>query len=303
MDGINYLYAKYNPNDSSNLISIIKDYNSKNRFFESFQYLNSLSLYHQNISEIYNETLHQYLDNKIYNIADVDTPMIITWTIQPKNVPFLYMSDPKERLLQNMLGLAAWILDKTFKHIIIVESSNFKLDSDKLNKIGKEYGKEIQYLPFQGSDNVSKFGKGYGEGENLKYVFENCQIVKDCERFVKMNGKQYIPFYEFFLVNNKGSFEYFNLHYIANKLAIDTRFYCINRSFYEKELFDAYKSVNDHEDNYLEHVFYEKTKNRTNFYLSREPVVLGRQGSVDRNYGDYPQIVHDFCKELLEIIT
>lgn len=305
MEGFKFLTGKYDLSNKNNVIDIINYYNSNNKFYESFSYLNNLGYYYENINDIYYDTLVKYLSEDRKESADKNTPIIITWTISPKNVPFLHMTDPQVRLRENLLGLCAWILDKSFENILIVESSEFKLNTNKLFDIGKEFGKQIEFISFLGSDNVSKFGKGYGEGEILEYAFNNSMTLKSnkFDKFVKMNGKQYVPFYEYLFMNNRGSFEYFNLHYIANKLAIDTRFYCINTSYYKEKLFYAYKQVNDHENNYLEHVFYETVKDRINYYVLREPIVLGKQGSVDKNYGNYPEIVHNLCNRLLNEIV
>lgn len=296
-----YFIAKVKP-DSESIINVINHYVALGEFRYAYEYLNMATYFYREAYKPYYETMSNYFMSND-RIAVTEDPLVITWTITPNNVPFLNMVDPKKRLYENMMGLSAWILDRSFKNIVITESSNFNLDVQKLYQIGKQYNKNIEYHTFKNSENVSKYGKGYGEGEIIKHTLDNSQVVKQSKRFTKMNGKQYVPFYEFTLLRGNEAYEYFNLHHIANRLAIDTRFYCIDKQFYIENLLDAYKECDDYKDNYLEHVFFEKTKNRTNYYLPKEPYVLGRQGSIDKNYGDYPQIVHDFCKKLIEEVV
>jgi hypothetical protein len=294
-----YLAAKYNPNEQA-IFDVIKNYAEEGRFREAYHYLNRAMYFHANAGEVYYSLITKYLSSPAREASVKDsTPLLITWTIAPKNVPFLNMVDPQKRLWENMLGLAAWILDKSFHKIIVTESSNFKINVDRLKQIGKEYNKEIEYYTFSNSEKVSQFGKGYGEGEILKHTFANSPSINSCSKFTKMNGKQYVPFYEYFLIDGGNTFEYFNLHFIANKLAIDTRFYCIDKEYYLNTLFDSYQECNDYKDNYLEHVFYEKTKNRVNYFIPTEPIVLGRQGSIEKNYGEYPPVVKKFCEYLM----
>ena len=297
----NYFLAKHEPNSES-ILAVAQHYADIGEFKYSYEYLNIATMFNRNVSSTYYNILIKYLSSENRNPVSKD-PLLITWTIRPDNVPFLNMVDPQKRLYENMLGLAAWILDKSFENIIVTESSNFEIKLDKLKEIGKKYNKHIEYYTFKNSKNVSKYGKGYGEGEIIEHTLQNSPLFNNCKRFTKMNGKQYVPFYEFFLLDGNQTFEYFNLHYIANKLAIDTRLYCIDKDYYVTNLIDAYKECNDHQNNYLEHEFFEKTKGRTNYYIPKEPYVLGKQGSIEKNYGDYPPIVHDFCKYLISEIV
>lgn len=293
-----YLNAKFGNKNS--IFSIINDYLSSNMFEEAFQYFNSKKfLFLENeVNYILYEFLNKYFNSRKNNLYK-NTPLVITWSTTPKNVPFLFMSDPKIRLYENILGLAAWILDGTFSNIIIIDNTELNLNKDKLKKIGFEFNKEIDFYSFEASyDKISKFGKGYGEGEILKFAIDNVEQVYNTTNFVKMNGKQYVPFFEFYFSNELK--EFFNLHYIANKFAIDTRFYNIKREYYYSNLIDAYKEVNDHEERYLEHVVYEKTLDRTNFFIPFEPFVLGKQGSINKNYGDYPKIIHEFANKIIK---
>lgn len=296
-----YFIAKHNPGTEA-IIVAINNYANAGEFRYAYEYLNIATMFNRDIAPVYYNTLSKYLTCGDRKPVTKD-PLLITWTIRPKNVPFLNMVDPDKRLYENMLGLAAWILDRSFENIIVTESSNFEINVEKLKSIGKQFNKNIDYHTFANSENVSKYGKGYGEGEIVKHTFESNELFRKCKRFTKMNGKQYVPFYEFFLLRGQETFEYFNLHYIANKLAVDTRFYCIDKQYYLDRLLDAYTECNDHKDNYLEHVFFEKTQERMNYYLPREPNVLGRQGSIEKNYGDYPTEVHELCKYLIQEIV
>jgi len=296
MQGMNFLSAKYNLQDKQNIIDIIEYYADQGRFFEAYNYLNHAMYYHD-MSNVYYSMLTKYLSEKreSRNISD---PLLITWTITPKNVPFLFMSDPEQRLKESMLGLAAWIMDKSFTNIHVVENSAFNLDKEKLRDIGLDHNKVVKYYNAESCEEASKFGKGYGEGDITKFAVLNTAVGRS-KRFTKVTGKQYVPFYEYSFMNNGETYEFFNLQHVANRVAVDTRFYCIDTKFYTENMIDAYKQVNDHRDNYLEHVFYENTKNRINYFPPKEPIVFGKQGSIDKTYGEYPKLVYDFSEDLI----
>lgn len=294
-----FLNAKFDPK-SPDCVNVVDYYINNNKFFEAFQFVNN-RLYFDNDGSLFYRLLSKYLEHGDYSNYN-PTPLIMTWTIKPNNIPFLEMVDPDIRLKEHLLGLASWILDKSFSHLIIIDSSvDFTLNKQALIKIGSDHGKSIEFHKCSNTEGASKFGKGYGEGELMKYVVENVSTVAHSKKLVKMNGKQYIPFYEYLYMNRNGCFEFFNTQYLG-KPAIDTRFYCVTTDYYLNTLNDIYTQVNDHEVNYLEHVFQQNTKDRVNYFLAREPIVFGKQGSTNKNYGDFPKIVYDFQEILMEKI-
>ena len=296
---IEYLNAKQL--DKSSVIKIVRNYANNNMFFEAFSYLKH-ALYFHNIIDVYYEVLELYLKSP-NSSKKFDCPLVIVWTISPKDVPFVFMADPEERLRQHMLGLSGWILDKSFYNIVIVENSNFKLNLDRLKQIGKEYNKNIEYYSFDHSLKAKEYGKGYGEGELVQKAFESSGILRSSSRFTKINGKLYLPFYEFCYTFNKLPFEFFNMHRMGDKIVFDTRFYCVNTDFYRHHLYNAHEEVNDHLTNYLEHVFYEKVKDKLNYWTPIEPVVFGKSGSFDGSYGEYPNVIKEFSSFLIKEIV
>lgn len=285
MKQMKYLQAKYN-RDETSIFNVVSEYITQKRFYEAYSYI-KLS----NNNELYYKVLSEYLTEKTPTLNN-DSTLLITWTIDPKNCPFVFLNDPIKRLHENLMGLTAWIMDKSFDKILIVESSEFKLNTQKLKDIGLEYNKHIEYVSYKGSDNVSIYGKGWGEGESIKRVLDRINT----DKFVKMNGKQYIPFFEYDFCDGNKTREYFNLHFIGNKPAVDTRSYCVTKEYYNSYLIDSYLNVNDNLGTYLEHVFYDDVKDP--YFLPFEPVMLGKQGSVDRNYGDYPNVVFNLCERI-----
>lgn len=74
--------------------------------------------------------------------------------------------------------------------------------------------------------------------------------------------------------------------HVEGEEKIDTRFYCVKKSDYNKCLRNAYKEVDDEHGIYLEHIFYKKMKDNKLHYRSfyELPWIKGISGSTGLSY-------------------
>lgn len=297
-----------NGEDLNSVSELISSYINDGKFKTAFQFLNILLEIDKErkvFTLLFYRLLESYFASNNYDYREDSQKrvLLITANINPLGTPFVAISDPNERLKEHLLGICAWILDKSFSHIVIAENSCFNLDVDELQKFGKKFHKHIEYITFKGSELVSEFGKGYGEGEIIKYALENSKVLGHFNYFTKVTGKLYFPFYDFIIGDNIDNKEFFIPAIIFNRLAIDTRIYSISRNLYLTSALDAYTKVNDHEGVYLEHVFFEAVKDVSAYYLPPALIMFGKSGSSGVSFGEYPVCVHKLYSEMLQVVS
>lgn len=212
--------------------------------------------------------------------------LIITGCIKVNiNAPYVVIRDEDLRL-NDYIETIIWAIEsKIFDKIIFCDNSGYIYDDKMLQNLSEKRGKQFEWLCFQAdTEIVNKYGKGYGEGEIIKYALNNSKIISDHEKFFcKITGRLKISNIDNLIKENSNCF--MKKHFLKE---IDTRFYCVSIIDYEKYLLDIHKKVNDSEGKYLECVFYDAFRKRKIKYkmFKERPLFLGASGSTGRKYAD-----------------
>lgn len=226
--------------------------------------------------------------------------LIITGCIKVNdNTPYVAVRDDRLRL-DDYISTIKWAIEsEVFDKIVFCDNSGYVYDDKEIQDLAKIRFKKFEWLCFQASpDLVNTYGKGYGEGEIIKYVLNNSKIISDSDYFFcKITGRLRISNIENLLRKDRNCF--MKKHYSKE---IDTRFYCISIDTYKKYMLNVYKNTYDSQGKYLEHVFYEalkKYKIKYKMFMER-PLFLGISGSTGRKYEEIRkkhEIIIDFlCK-------
>lgn len=162
------------------------------------------------------------------------------------------------RLEATLISIRQWIklgVDK----IVFCDGSGFNIYpyiNDELisNNIDFE---SIYFL--NDIDCVKKLGKGYGEGEIIKYALQNSDLIKKYPTFAKCTSKLWAINFSDIWPKYNGQFQA-NFDGLFRPKTVDTRFYIINKEFYIKTFINSYNQVNDKDGNYLEVVFLSEIK-------------------------------------------
>lgn len=211
---------------------------------------------------------------------------IVTGTICPStHMGQLVLRNEKERLEQYLSALRTLIESGAFSKIIFAENSNYGCNGEQFNILQQsaiEHQTELEFLSFQGdAEQACIHGKGYGEGEIMKYVFQNSELMKEESYFVKMTGRLQIDNIDGIVTNLKKTGTYFNIPNSTRRDIYDTRIYAMPIKQFEEFFMDEYVHVMDSEGIYLEHVYTEiLCKNRihvSNF--PKYPRIKGISGS------------------------
>lgn len=210
-------------------------------------------------------------------------PLLITSSIIA-SAPKTMLSNSSERLLETIKALGQWIEMGVTDKIIVCDGSNFDLAPHIANVI-PAYEK-IELIRFQNDLNmISRKGKGWGEGEIIKFALKESEVLRSATQFMKCTAKLWVTNAEKCARNFNGeaAFDYegrFSPH------KIDTRFYIVSKRFYIQNLLEAHESVSDLDGFYLEHAFCEALAeiSPARYVMTPTPRVMGVSGSMGISY-------------------
>lgn len=213
---------------------------------------------------------------------------IITGTIRPsQKMKQLVLRDENERFKQYEEGLRFLLESRDFSKVIFCENSGF--GAEKLScLIDMVSGKDmkLELLSFQGDvEKACTHGKGYGEGEIMKYVFSHSRLILGEPFFVKMTGRLKVDNIGKMVKHLDPENTYFNIPNRTKRDIYDTRIYGMPCAQFKKLFMDIYTQVMDEQGIFLESVYTQVIRdnkiNITNFpYYPRITGVSGSGGSV-----------------------
>ena len=111
--------------------------------------------------------------------------LIITGCIKVNdNTPYVAVRDDRLRL-DDYISTIKWAIEsEVFDKIVFCDNSGYVYDDKEIQDLAKIRLKKFEWLCFQASpDLVNTYGKGYGEGEIIKYVLNNSKIISDSDYF------------------------------------------------------------------------------------------------------------------------
>jgi len=200
--------------------------------------------------------------------------------------PQTAVNDDRERLEQYIAAIRKWIINTRISRIVVCDNSGFIYDRTSFEELGAAHGTEVEFLSFLGDQQKIKMqGKGYGEGEIIRYALENSQLLQQSTGFFKVTGRVFITNYNRLSRFVKADQAYFNLGINASQgNYIDTRFYYCPVTFYKQYLLTAFEQVDDLGGYVLENAFHTALKAAVyrRFFLA--PDFEGVSGSTGKNY-------------------
>jgi len=209
--------------------------------------------------------------------------------IRELNVPLTKIIDVNERLLQYTYSIEYAITHyESIAEIVFCENTDFMFDYSPLKKKAADYGKKLEILSFKGDYlNIQRKGKGFGEGEIIKYALNKSKLLRQCDCFYKLTGRLIIKNMDKILAatSQKSSFIYYpKTIYKISKDHIETYFYKVDKDLYIKKLINAYQEVDEIHFQYLEHVFHERLSKTGFRSFNTLPLISGFSGTSGDAY-------------------
>ncbi|SEG15587.1 hypothetical protein SAMN02910276_02010 [Butyrivibrio sp. Su6] len=215
--------------------------------------------------------------------------IIVTGTISPsKDVMNLVLTDYKDRFEQYILCLRKMIEAKPAAKIVFCDNSGFGTDDfAEILRLAKERNVEMEVLSFEGdSAAVLKHGKGYGEGEIMKYVLENSKLAENDDYLIKITGRLIVDNIADIVKKVDRRRIYFNIPNIHRKDIYDTRLYAMPISVFKGYFIEEYCKVDDDRGYILECVYRDAVLSNklTSHNFPCYPRIVGQSGSGGGRY-------------------
>jgi hypothetical protein len=210
-------------------------------------------------------------------IPTIEFPLVITTAFSPKSdVPYVALKKGELRTRETVYSIAWWICRSEFDKFIVVDATGDATLSAPLTELARACGKSLEYIAIQNDDeSVARYGKGFGEGFALDSALERSAVFAESKGFFKCTGKIIVDNYLQCVEHAKTKQFYFDFpRGIPN--FVDTRFYFTSKSFWEANLRDAYKKVNDPRGVFLENAYYESIRKVAE--IPYNPVVIRLRG-------------------------
>lgn len=139
---------------------------------------------------------------------------------------------------------------------------------------------------------IAKHGKGFGEGEIIRYALLHSEFLKNSDWFAKCTAKLWVD--NFLACVKEWNGQFLCKAFFANAYSfkptsleyIDTRFYIITKDFYLNNFSDIYINLGINDGSSIEIEFLKKLRrlNLKNFLFRTDPIVSGVGGGSGKYY-------------------
>jgi len=219
-------------------------------------------------------------------------PILITSSITPHDTA-VKLADPEQRLYHAIESISQWIRVAPGCRFVLCDGSSFDF-----GPIVKDLfpTTEIESLFFDNDlDKVSAYGRGYGEGEIVKFALKHSAYLRQTDTFAKCSSKLWVENYADCLKEWRGTCLFsgvfknvFSITKRTEMVQVDTRFYIVNSDFYLKNLIDVHQHIGKAPGFGLEDSFLQTLQAiyQRNYLFSVSPVIRGVGGGTGKYYKD-----------------
>ncbi|MBP9068756.1 MAG: hypothetical protein KBG47_04570 [Bacteroidia bacterium] len=222
--------------------------------------------------------------------------LLLTASVDPaaSKTPFTHLLDPKLRLQEYLQNIKRIIEEGVFEKIVFCENTNYNYDYSEIVRFAKSKNVELEPLVFEGNyEKISHQGKGYGEGQIIKYAIMNSKLLLPDSVFYKLTGRIFIRNIASIVRKNKAK-EVIFIRAQRKVRIVDARFFKTSVAFFKAHLMEEFVNVNDPEKHYLEMVYFEKLQTINGISRFNEfPYFMGVSGSTGKKYD---QSLYEYLK-------
>lgn len=216
-------------------------------------------------------------------------PILLTSSVIAMD-PSVKLKDEKLRIFHTLESIGRWLGLYPQAQLVLCDGSNFDFSELVKEKFPRA---SIECLFFMNDQRlILLHGKGYGEGEIIRYALDHSRFLGQSSWFAKCTAKLWVDnFFEcskawngkflcqaFF--SDVFSFKETHLQYV------DTRFYLASKIFYTENLLNAHIGVGGEQGVGIEKKFLDVVwaKNLRAIFFPRPPVVCGVGGGSGKYY-------------------
>jgi len=200
-------------------------------------------------------------------------PLLLTSSLIPADLSG-NLNDPSMRMMHTIESISEWLKIDPNIQIVICDGSGF--DFSETVKVNFPSA-NIECVFFNNDvEQIKRHGKGYGEGEIIRYAIEHSKSIKKSEVFIKCTAKLWVANFQQCLLECNKQFTcsaYFANVFSYKKTSlkfIDTRFYISRKDFYLNHFSSAHVQLGNTEQS-IEDAFLDIVKNKklNTFFLKR----------------------------------
>lgn len=252
----------------------------------------------------------------------MEDALIVTSAVRSLD-PYLSIKDYDTRLLQVYCSVICWITKTRLRKIIVCDNSCSASAFSELQSLAESYGKSLEILCFKGdSQRIVTCGKGYGEGEIIKYALDNSQLLKGEETFFKITGRVFVENFDEIMSEETRRAQVFNLHTKVYKRVlwrvlaklpaaswlcdhgfgyIQTIFYKCGIRYYREHLLRCHTEVDGQREHFLENRMFLPLMRNGFSSFTIAPRFVGVCAGTGQLYGDsdYPEQVKKLAESLI----
>jgi hypothetical protein len=215
-------------------------------------------------------------------------PLLLTSSLIPADLSG-NLNDPSMRMMHTIESISEWLKIDPHIQIVICDGSGF--DFSETVKVNFPVA-NIECIFFNNdAEQIKRHGKGYGEGEIIRYAIEHSRLMKESEVFIKCTAKLWVANFNQCLLQWNKQFicgAYFANVFSYKKTAlqfIDTRFYITRKDFYLKHFSDVHVQLGNCEQS-IEDAFLNviQNKNIKHILFRTPPVICGVGGGSGKYY-------------------
>lgn len=201
------------------------------------------------------------------------------------------LTDTQLRTQLTIESIYEWLKIDANLRIVICDGSNYDFSPEIRNKFPNSF---IECLHFENNQQlVYEYGRGFGEGEIVKYAINHSKFINEFDCFAKCSAKLWVAnfvkcaedwngqprfkaaFIKIFSPFQKASLEY-----------IDTRFYIVSLSYYRIQLENAHRAIKldigyGLEQSFRDVLFVRKLKH---YLFNLPPIICGVGGGTGSRY-------------------
>lgn len=216
-------------------------------------------------------------------------PLLLTSSVIPTDLSG-NLNHPSARVRHTIESISEWLRIEPTIQMVICDGSGF--DFTDIVKSNFPLA-AIECIFFNNDvEQVKKHGKGYGEGEIIRYALEHSKTLLKSELFIKCTAKLWVCNFRTFLSQWNGYFScgaYFANVFSVKKTKlkfVDTRVYIVRKDIYKKYFLNAHSHLGNNpgwsiEDEFLKIV---QSANIKHIFFKTPPVVCGVGGGSGKYY-------------------
>ncbi len=227
-------------------------------------------------------------------MSAVNVPILLTSSVVAHDTG-VALNDTAERLRLTLESLEQWLKLDPQLRIVLCDGSGFDFSRIVSEKFPLA---EIECLHFENrQDLVNQYGRGYGEGEIVRYALAHSKFIANSGCFAKCSAKLWVENFAQCLSGWNGSIlckgvflNVFSLFKNTTFSYVDTRFYIASCASYKKHLENAHFQINKEHGHSLEECFKDvfMKYNLEKILFNTPPVICGVGGGTGTYYNNSP---------------